>query len=171
MSERVQLLVGIGQIIAVAIIPIIIWVLGIKYQDRKSKKDAQLNVFLLLMKYRGISSRPQEFINALNIIDIVFHSKKKVRNAWKAYHNSLKENSPEHANKNTYFLELLSEMAETLGYRKMKLTEIEKGSAYTPKSIIKEREKKNKILDSLLNALENLNTYYSNESKNENNSK
>ena len=32
--ENLQLLIGIGQIIAVAIIPIIVWVLGIKYQDR-----------------------------------------------------------------------------------------------------------------------------------------
>ena len=45
-TEYIQIIIGIGQIIAVAIIPIIVWVLGIKYQDRKAKKDAQLRVFL-----------------------------------------------------------------------------------------------------------------------------
>ncbi len=33
--EFIQLLIGIGQILAVAIIPIIIWFGGIKYQNRK----------------------------------------------------------------------------------------------------------------------------------------
>ena len=41
-TEYIQIIIGIGQIIAVAIIPIIVWVLGIKYQNRKAKKDAQL---------------------------------------------------------------------------------------------------------------------------------
>ena len=51
-TEYIQIIIGIGQIIAVAIIPIIVWVLGIKYQNRKAKKDAQLRVFLTLMADR-----------------------------------------------------------------------------------------------------------------------
>ena len=43
-TEYIQIIIGIGQIIAVAIIPIIVWVLGIKYQNRKAKKDAQLRI-------------------------------------------------------------------------------------------------------------------------------
>ena len=35
-TEYIQIIIGIGQIIAVAIIPIIVWVLGIKYQNRKA---------------------------------------------------------------------------------------------------------------------------------------
>ena len=34
-SNYIQIFIGIGQIIAVAIIPLIVWILGIKYQDRK----------------------------------------------------------------------------------------------------------------------------------------
>lgn len=33
-TESMQIIIGIGQILAVAIIPIIVWWLGIKYQDR-----------------------------------------------------------------------------------------------------------------------------------------
>ena len=33
-NNMIQIMIGIGQIIAVAVIPIIVWVLGIKYQDR-----------------------------------------------------------------------------------------------------------------------------------------
>ena len=47
--EVIQLVTGIGQIIAVAIIPIIVWFIGIKYQNRKAKKDAQMSLFLTLM--------------------------------------------------------------------------------------------------------------------------
>ena len=39
-----QIIIGIGQIIAVAVIPLFTWWLGVKYQDRKAKKEAQLRV-------------------------------------------------------------------------------------------------------------------------------
>ena len=51
-TNSIQILIGIGQIIAVAIIPIIVWVLGIKYQDRKAKKDLQLKVFFIFITVR-----------------------------------------------------------------------------------------------------------------------
>lgn len=51
-TDPIQLLIGIGQILAVAIIPIIIWSGGIKYQNRKAKRDAQLHLFLKLMANR-----------------------------------------------------------------------------------------------------------------------
>lgn len=41
-SETIQLIIGIGQILAVAVIPIIIWFCGIKYQNRKARRNAQL---------------------------------------------------------------------------------------------------------------------------------
>lgn len=34
-----------GQIIAVAIIPIALWFLGISYQNRKTKRDAKQSLF------------------------------------------------------------------------------------------------------------------------------
>ena len=49
--DSIQLFIGIGQILAVAIIPIIIWIGGIKYQNRKAKRDAQLQLFLTLFSY------------------------------------------------------------------------------------------------------------------------
>ena len=75
-NSMIQILIGIGQIIAVAVIPIIIWVLGIKYQDRKAKKDAQLRVFLKLMADRKSNPITKEWVDALNIIDVVFQDTK-----------------------------------------------------------------------------------------------
>ena len=67
-TEYIQIIIGIGQIIAVAIIPIIVWVLGIKYQNRKAKKDAQLRVFLTLMADRKSTPITKEWVDALNTI-------------------------------------------------------------------------------------------------------
>ena len=93
-TEYIQIIIGIGQIIAVAIIPIIVWVLGIKYQDRKAKKDAQLRVFLTLMADRKSAPITKEWVDALNTIDVVFQENKKVRHAWREYLDSLNEKSP-----------------------------------------------------------------------------
>lgn len=84
-NNMIQIMIGIGQIIAVAVIPIIVWVLGIKYQDRKAKKDAQLRVFLTLMADRKSNPITKEWVDALNIIDIVFQDNKEVRHACRGY--------------------------------------------------------------------------------------
>ena len=120
-TEYIQIIIGIGQIIAVAIIPIIVWVLGIKYQNRKAKKDAQLRVFLTLMADRKSTPITKEWVDALNTIDVVFQENKKVRHAWREYLDS----------SNSFRLDLLSEMAVSLGYKNLKQTEIDR--FYSPK--------------------------------------
>lgn len=87
-----QIIIGIGQILAVAIIPIIVWWLGIKYQDRKAKKEAQMRLFLTLMADRKSNPITKEWVDALNTIDVVFQDNKKVRHAWREYLDSLNEN-------------------------------------------------------------------------------
>ena len=111
-TEYIQIIIGIGQIIAVAIIPIIVWVLGIKYQNRKAKKDAQLRVFLTLMADRKSTPITKEWVDALNTIDVVFQENKKVRHAWREYLDSLNEKSPHFDSSNSFRLDLLSEMID-----------------------------------------------------------
>ena len=124
--EKLQLLIGIGQIIAVAIIPIIVWVLGIKYQDRRTKKDAQLNLFLTLMANRKSNPITKEWIDALNTIDVVFQDNIKVRHAWREYLDSLNNKSPHFETSNSFLLDLLSEMSMAVGYGNLKQTEIDR---------------------------------------------
>ena len=130
-TEYIQIIIGIGQIIAVAIIPIIVWVLGIKYQNRKAKKDAQLRVFLTLMADRKSTPITKEWVDALNTIDVVFQENKKVRHAWREYLDSLNEKSPHFDSSNSFRLDLLSEMAVSLGYKNLKKTELDR--FYSPK--------------------------------------
>ena len=66
--EVIQLVTGIGQIIAVAIIPIIVWFIGVKYQNRKAKKDAQMSLFLTLMANRKSNPITKEWVDKFHDI-------------------------------------------------------------------------------------------------------
>lgn len=128
--DTIQLIIGIGQILAVAIIPIILWIGSVKYQNRKAKRDAQLQLFLTLMANRKSTPITREWVDALNTIDVVFQNDFKVRQAWREYLDSLNGQSPHFENNNAFLLDLLSEMALTLGYKNLKQTEIDR--FYTP---------------------------------------
>ena len=130
-TENIQIIIGVGQILAVALIPFIMWFLGIKYQDRKAKKDAQLELFLTLMADRKSNPITKDWVDALNRIDVIFQDDDKVRRAWREYLDSLDEKSPHFSTSNAYCLDLLSEMAMSLGYKNLKQTEIDR--FYSPK--------------------------------------
>lgn len=126
-----EVIVAIGQIVAVAIIPVVVWFLGVKHQNRKAKRDAQERVFFTLMADRGTNPITKDWVDALNVIDVVFQDNAKVRNAWKEYLASLNEKSPHFDTQNSFKLDLLSEMAMALGYKNLKQTEIDR--FYSPK--------------------------------------
>lgn len=129
MSEFAQFLKDYGELISVTLIPITIWILGMKFQDRKSKQDAKLNLFLTLMANRK-SAPNKQWCDALNQIDVVFQNNKKVRSAWLAFFDSLHPQSQHNANSNSFRLDLLSEIANDLNYKDLKQTEIDR--FYTP---------------------------------------
>ena len=105
------LILTIAQIASVSLVPLIVWILGVFYQNRKAKKDAQLRVFLTLMANRKSNPITKEWVDSLNIIDVVFQDNRKIREAWKSYLDSLNNKSPHFESNNSYMLDLLSEMA------------------------------------------------------------
>ena len=121
-----SLILSIVQVISVALVPIIVWFVGVKYQDRKAKKQAQLELFLTLMANRKKNPISEAWVDALNTIDVVFQDNRKVRAAWRDYLDSLDQKSAHFDNQNSYKLDLLSEMAESLGYKQLKQTEIDR---------------------------------------------
>ncbi len=130
-TESMQTIIGIGQILAVAIIPVIVWILGIKYQNRKSKREAKQRLFLTLMADRKSNPITKDWVDALNCIDVVFQDNNNVRHAWREYLDSLDEKSSHFSSSNSFCLDLLSEMAKALGYRNLRQTEIDR--FYSPK--------------------------------------
>lgn len=75
--EKIQILIGVGQIVAVAIIPLITWWLGVKYQDRKTRKEAQMRLFLTLMADRKSTPITKDWVDALNTIESCFKTIRK----------------------------------------------------------------------------------------------
>lgn len=121
-----NLILSIVQLVSVAAVPLIVWYIGVKYQDRKTKKEAQQRLFLTLMANRQKNPISEAWVDALNSIDVVFQDNKRVRLAWRDYLDSLNQKSAHFENQNSYKLDLLSEMAEALGYKQLKQTEIDR---------------------------------------------
>jgi hypothetical protein len=152
-----QIILSICQIVAVTIIPIVVWVGGAKFQDRKAKKDAKLRLFLTLMANRKTTFIQKEKVDALNLIDVVFQDDKRVRYAWKSYLDSLNPNSPHFQNNNSYALDLLSEMAISLGYNKLKQTEIDR--FYEPQQFTNDYNLKSNLANEKLRVLKASKSY------------
>lgn len=95
----------------------------------KSKKD----LFLLLFSLRGNPTH-HSFVNGLNQIDIVFEDSPAVLEAWGKLYDSLDNPTQNNAVQNWDLLrtDLLSEMAQHLGYQKLKQTSIQRN--YIPRA-------------------------------------
>jgi len=115
----------IGPIVAVAIT---LW-----WQQRKETRETKQRLFLTLMANRRAFPPPIEWVNALNVIDVVFAGHPQVVQLWHEYYSTL-VNPPANENyqerEHTY-LQMLSAMAKTLGYKKLDQTDIDK--FYAPK--------------------------------------
>lgn len=106
---------------------------GRKLDEEKNKYDSKKELFLTLFSLRGNPTN-YHFVNGLNQIDIVFQDEEKVLIAWEKLYESLNNinlaNPPQ-----TWELlrtELLSEMAQSLGYKKLKQTSIQRN--YSPQA-------------------------------------
>lgn len=146
-----NLILVIAQIVAVAIVPLVVWWLGIRWQKSKAKDDAKRNLFFTLMANRKITPPNKEWVDALNTIDIVFQDNKKVRKAWREYYDSLDERSQYNSDSNSFKLDLLSEMANALGYNDLKQTEIDR--FYSPKYFSNVQDSQNALTSEILRVL------------------
>lgn len=129
-----QFLKDYGQLISITLIPFIIWFVGIKFQNRSSKQKAKLDLFLQIMANRKKYPPSSEMALGLNQIDIIFQDSSKVRAAWRSYFDALHPNSQHNSTSNSFLLDLLSEMANNLGYQNLKQTELDR--YYQPQSSI-----------------------------------
>ena len=146
-----SLILSICQIAAVALIPLIIWIAGNAYQKREAKIRAKRELFFTLMRNRKSYNLTKEKVDALNLIDVVFQDEKKVRQAWKDYLDSLNALSPHYNSNNAYLLDLLSEMAISLGYKKLKQTEIDR--FYEPQANVDLGNNQQRLVSELLRVL------------------
>ncbi|MDY0090228.1 MAG: hypothetical protein RBR78_07660 [Flavobacteriaceae bacterium] len=106
---------------------------GRKLDIEQNKYDAKRDLFLTLFSLRGNPAN-YHFVNGLNQIDIVFQDEEKVLFAWDKLYESLNNKSLVNPLQTWELLrtELLSEMAQSLGYQKLKQTSIQRN--YSPQA-------------------------------------
>jgi hypothetical protein len=114
--------------IAVITGPVFAVVITLWWQQRKERRDAKRRLFLTLMAQRRTFPPTTQWVNALNVIDVVFADHPQVVQLWHEYYASL-VNPPANQNfqqrEHTYLL-MLSSMARSLGYRRLEQTDIDK---------------------------------------------
>jgi hypothetical protein len=109
---------------ALILTPFIALWLTFWWQNRKEKRDAKRQLFLALMAHRKSVPPTYEWVRALNIIDLVFSDDAGVIKLWHELYQLLTNPStPESQSHKS--LEMLSEMARVLGYKKLSQVNID----------------------------------------------
>lgn len=152
-----NLWLAIAQIISVAVIPIIVWLMGVMWNRKTAKENAKRELFFTLMANRKSVVISKEWVDALNQIDVVFQDNKKVRRAWREYFDSLNEKSQYNDDKESFLLDLLSEMANSLGYKDLKQTEISR--FYNPQAFPNQQQIASLINTELIRMLSHSKSY------------
>lgn len=113
-------------IIAVFLSPIIPVLISLWIQNRKEKIQARKGLFMLLISHRGDIPVSHEFVKALNGIDVVFHGENNVISAWHRYFDLLGDYVKNKAEADRAKLDLFHAIAQSLGYRDVKQTDMDK---------------------------------------------
>lgn len=117
-------------IIAVILGPVLAVLISLWLQNRKQERDAQEQLFLTLMAHRQSILPTIAWVESLNLIDVVFARHPKVVQSWHEYYDLLHQKEPDLQAQAHKYLELLSEIAKSLGYKNLQQTDIDK--FYTP---------------------------------------
>ena len=118
-------------IIAILVGPIIAVSITLWWQNRKEERDAKRQLFMTLMAHRKSMPPTDDWVVALNLIDVVFADDRRVVESWHELFR-LFENRERTQTQDHKYIELLSEMASVLGFRKLQQTDIDK--FYYPQS-------------------------------------
>jgi hypothetical protein len=115
-------------IIALVLGPAIAVTITLLFQRRAEKRSAKERLFAELMAHRRSNPPAIEWANALNLIDIVFQDNKSVVNKWHEAFGLINRPADQinwgqwgHAH-----IELLSEIALVLGYKRLQQTDIDR---------------------------------------------
>jgi hypothetical protein len=142
------------QIIAVLLSPIVPVAITLWWQRRKEKLDAKRRLFITLMAHRRTFPPTIEWVNALNVIDVVFGDHTNVVTQWHRYFDELNHTQGQmrlQARERAY-LDMLSAMARVLGYKRLQQTEID--MFYSPQAHQNQLELNLKTQQEFLRVLE-----------------
>lgn len=142
-------------IVAILLSPVIALMISSLAQNRKFKRAERMSIFTTLMATRH-SPIMEENVRALNIIDVMFHDCRQVRQLWREYFEMLcnkgLDNEQGYATRQRKNLELIHEMGKALGYGK-EITHLDVDRVYYPVGLGMQSEKAQQIADELLRVL------------------
>ncbi|MGA9084413.1 MAG: DUF6680 family protein [Pseudolabrys sp.] len=113
-------------VIALILGPVIAVFITFWYQRRRQKYDAKERLFLGLMAQRRINPPTFEWAGALNVIDVVFADNRDVVEKWHELYKIVDQPQFNQGHFGHTYIELLSEMAAALGYRRLQQTDIDR---------------------------------------------
>jgi len=102
------------------------------FQRRKETTDAQQRLFQTLMAYRRSNPPVYEWVNSLNLIDVVFAKHRVVVDLWHQYYDLLCQEPVNWHLAEAKYLDLLAAMARILGYKDLSQTDMSK--FYSPRA-------------------------------------
>ena len=145
------------EITAIITGPLAAVLITLLYSSIREKKQQKINLFLTLVKDRKTDPIPEVFVNSLNMIDVVFHRKKKVLVEWKKVYESFQAVPFNPAEYELRLLDLLDVMANALGYNKIKQTTL--SAFYQPQLYASKQQFQQKVNEELLRVLENSDSF------------
>lgn len=98
--------------------------LAFRYQNTNEKRKNKMYVLGALMAHRHNGASEDEFVKALNLIDIVFHDNKKVKELLHKYLDVTRGNLFTPGERINVFFELLVAMGQDIGYKDLKRTDV-----------------------------------------------
>jgi hypothetical protein len=120
-------------------------------QRRLAKQSAKRQLFLTLMANRKRWPPTIDWVNALNLIDVVFADDDDVVSAWHSLYDAVSTNPFPQERVNHSQIELLSTMAHSLGYKYLQQTDIDK--YYSPVALGEQANLAQNILTEFLRVL------------------
>lgn len=141
------------EILAILVSPAIAVGITLWYQNRKERRERKDRLFQTLMVHRKAFPPAHDWVNGLNLIDVVFSDSPKVVALWHQYYSLLgsAKTDNEYRDRDHKYIELLSAMARDLGYQSLQQTDIDK--FYSPQAHQNQIAASNEIQTELLRVL------------------
>ena len=99
--------------------------LGFVYNTKSEKKRDKKNILAVLMAYRGVKAHEDDFVKALNMVDIYYYDSKKVRRICHEYFYSLDSPIFETGQHSRILRSLILAMAIECGYKEIRESDID----------------------------------------------
>jgi hypothetical protein len=96
------------------------------HQVRRDKRAAKERLFVLLMGHRKSIPISPEWAQSLNVIDVIYADHPKIVGLWHTLYDVLSTTPLNEAKLQYSLLEMLSAMANALGYKALQQTDIDK---------------------------------------------